>query len=113
MLEDWKRGTLAGGIVADRAGETATSRNGTHWTLQQFTTIAGHPWFALQQHNDAGIISQFTGYRHEVDAMCSKHGITPEELDPITEQEFFDRQKSPDEPEDDDFLAHFQNRPEP
>ena len=61
------------------------------WTVQQFTTIAGHPWYALQQHSDGGVLWQFTGYRHEIDALAARLAITPEELPPISEQDFFAR----------------------
>jgi len=62
------------------------------WTLQQFWTgLTGKPWYALQKQNDEGVIWQFTGYRHEIDAICTKHSITPEELPPTTEQEFLNR----------------------
>ncbi len=67
------------------------NRSESHWTLQQFTTKAGRPWYALQQHNDDGLLCQFTGYRHELEGIATKHGITPEELDPITKEEFFKR----------------------
>ncbi|MGO9440888.1 MAG: hypothetical protein ACLPXM_10125 [Terriglobales bacterium] len=66
----------------------------TIWTVQQFTTIAGHPWFALQQHNDAGILCQFTGYRHEIDALIARLAIVPEELSPLAEEDFFARCQS-------------------
>jgi hypothetical protein len=109
MLEDWERGTLAGGMVDD---SDSREGQGIIWTLQQFWTgPTGKPWYALQKQNDEGVLFQFTGYRHEVDEICQQHGVTPEELDPITEQEFYDRQKTPDEPEE--FQEHFQNRPEP
>jgi hypothetical protein len=64
---------------------------GTFWTLQQFTVICGKPWYALQRQNDEGVLWQYTGYRHEVDAFCRKHGVTPQELPPTTEEEFFRR----------------------
>ena len=64
------------------------------WTVQQFTTIAGHPWYALQQHSDGGVLWQFTGYRHEIDALAARLAITPEELPPISEQDFFARCRS-------------------
>lgn len=61
------------------------------WTMQQFTTVAGKPWFALQKQSDKGLLWQFTGYRHEIDRLCIKHGITPVRLPPTTEEEFFCR----------------------
>lgn len=64
------------------------SNDGTHWTVQQFSTVAGRPWFALQKHNDAGVIWQATGYRHEMETLCRNHSITPDELKPINEAEF-------------------------
>ena len=42
------------------------------WTVQQFTTVAGHPWYALQQHSDGGVLWQYTGYRHEIDALAEE-----------------------------------------
>ena len=62
-----------------------------NWTVQQFTFVAGRPWFALQQHSDGGVLWQYTGYRHEMDALAVRLGIEPEELDPIGEEEFFAR----------------------
>jgi hypothetical protein len=62
-----------------------------HWTLQQFATIAGHPWFALQRHSDAGVEQQFTGYRHEMEALAKQLGVQPEELPPTTAEEFLER----------------------
>jgi hypothetical protein len=64
---------------------------GTIWTLQQFTTVAGKPWYALQQHTDAGVERQYTGYRHEMDALCRELRIVPEALPPTTEEEFLRR----------------------
>lgn len=61
------------------------------WTLQQFATVAGQPWFALQFQSDGGVQMQFTGYRHEMDNLAGKLGITPEELPVITEEEYFAR----------------------
>ena len=61
------------------------------WTLQEFTTIAGRPYFALQMENDAGVQKRFTGYRHEMDALAADIGISAEQLDPIGEEEFFAR----------------------
>jgi hypothetical protein len=67
--------------------ETTYSR----WTFQEFTDIAGRPWFALSEENDAGVVRQFTGYRREMDALAAPLGIVPEELAPIEEGEFFAR----------------------
>jgi hypothetical protein len=64
---------------------------GALWTLQQFTEVAGKPWYALQRHSDAGIEWQYTGYRHEVDTLIRKLRIKPEELPPTTEEEFLSR----------------------
>jgi hypothetical protein len=61
------------------------------WTLQQFCTVAGRPWFALQQQTDEGVIWQATGYRQELDELCTRQGITPDELPPTTEEEFLKR----------------------
>lgn len=75
------------------------SGNGSHWTLQQFSTINGKPYYALQQHNDSGVVWQCTGYRHEIDAVTTKHRITPELLDPIDEEEFYSRAVTTEAPE--------------
>jgi hypothetical protein len=65
------------------------NNTGVYWTLQQFWTgPTGQPWCAVQQQTDQGVLWPFTSYRHEVDAICQKHGITPEELPPTTEEEF-------------------------
>jgi hypothetical protein len=74
---------------------------GVFWTLQQFWTgPTGKPWYALQKQNDEGVLQQFTGYRHEIDAICKEYGITPEELPPTTEEEFLKRAMGelPDDP---------------
>jgi hypothetical protein len=72
----------------------STEGRGIHWTLQQFWTgPTGKPWYALQKQTDEGVIYQFTGYRHEIDELCTRHGITPEELPPTTEEEFFRRSR--------------------
>ena len=65
------------------------TREGWHWTLQQFTTVCGKPWYALQVQTDAGVLRQWTGYRHEMDELSKKLGVEPEELPPTTEEEFF------------------------
>ena len=62
------------------------------WTLQEFTQVAGKPWFALQEHTDAGVQRQFSGYKHELAALCRKLRISPERLAPTTEEEFIKRQ---------------------
>lgn len=90
---------------------------GTLWTLQQFTTLAGRPWYALQQHSDAGIRHQLTGYRHEMEARARELRITPQELPPTTEEAFFhrgmaDREVSPQDDSDEGrFLARAQRLP--
>lgn len=66
----------------------------SRWTLQQFTTLPGGPWLALQEQDDAGIMRQFTGYRHELEAIARQLRVTPQELEPITEQEFLSRAAS-------------------
>ena len=75
---------------------------GAFWTLQQFWTgPTGKPWYALQKQTDEGVLWQFTGYRHEVDELCRKHRITPQELPPTTEEEFLRRSmgEMPEEPD--------------
>jgi hypothetical protein len=37
---------------------------------------------------------QFTGYRHEIDALAARLAIAPEQLPPISEQDFFARCRS-------------------
>ena len=62
---------------------------GVYWTLQQFWAgLTAQPWRALQQENDQGVLWPFTGYRHEVEAICQKRSITPEELPTTTKAEF-------------------------
>lgn len=70
------------------------------WTLQQFTTVAGQPWYALQQHSDGGVERQYTGYEHEMTALCRKLRVTPQVLPPTTEEEFLSRSQGdmPSEP---------------
>lgn len=75
----------------DRTADTASGADGSHWTVQQFTTVAGKPWFALQKHNDSGVVWQATGYRHEIESLCKLRNIQPEKLDPIDEEEFYRR----------------------
>jgi hypothetical protein len=73
---------------------------GTSWTLQEFTTVAGRPWYALQQHSDGGVERQYTGNKQEMDALCRKHRIRPQKLPPTTEEEFLSRAEGdmPQEP---------------
>jgi hypothetical protein len=59
------------------------------WTLQEFATVAGRPWFALQLQSDGGVELPFTGYRWEMDDVAAKLGIVPGELPAITEEDFF------------------------
>lgn len=61
------------------------------WTLQEFATVAGKPWYALQFQSDGGVEIQFTGYRSEMDELAVKLGIEPEELPAIAEDEFISR----------------------
>lgn len=62
------------------------------WTVQQFSVgPTGLPWLALQKHSDAGVEYQYTGHRWEIDNICAELGIIPEELAPISEQEFYAR----------------------
>jgi hypothetical protein len=70
------------------------------WTLQEFTTVAGKPWYALQKQNDGGIVWQFTGYLYEVIELAERIGVVPEELAPITEDEFFARLAVSEQAED-------------
>lgn len=65
--------------------------DGTYWTVQQFAVIAGRPWYALQERIGNDAIQQFTGHRSEIDALCCKFNIVPEELKPVTEEEFYSR----------------------
>lgn len=67
------------------------SENGEVHVLQRFATVAGRPWYALQRQHDGGVTRQWTGYRDEMDELALKLGIAPEELLPITEEEFFSR----------------------
>lgn len=65
--------------------------DGSVWTLQEFTQVAGKPWYALQQHSDAGVQRQYTGFDHEMTALCRTLRVTPERLPPTTEEEFLKR----------------------
>ncbi len=65
--------------------------DGTIWTLQEFTQIAGKLWYALQRHSDAGVQRQYTGFEHEMTALCRTLCITPERLPRTTEEEFLKR----------------------
>lgn len=73
---------------------------GTRWTLQEFTSVAGKPWYALQEQSDSGVERQFTGNKQEMDALCRKHRIRPQELPQTTEEEFLNRAQGdmPQEP---------------
>lgn len=78
--------------IAEATEDLLAPGQGSFWTLQQFSTgPTGKPWLALQQQNDAGVQWGTTGYRHEIDALCRKHGILPQELEPITEDEYYRR----------------------
>ena len=63
----------------------------TRWTLQQFTAIAGRPWYALQGRSGAGVERQYTGYAEELAELARHLGITPEVLPATTEADFFRR----------------------
>ena len=64
---------------------------GGFFAVQQFTTINRKPWFALQRRSGAGVVQQWTGYRHEMEELIRRLGVTPEELAPTTEDELFTR----------------------
>jgi hypothetical protein len=64
---------------------------GTFWTLQQYDDIGGKAWYALLEHDDAGVLRGWTGYRREMDALARTLNITLRELPPTTAQEFFMR----------------------
>jgi len=59
-----------------------------YWTVQQFTTVAGRPWFALQLQSDGGVDRQYTGYFHEMKHLAAELGVTPQVRAPTTEEEF-------------------------
>ena len=61
------------------------------WTLQEVTTLAGKPWYALLLQSDDGVERQHMGYRWETDARAVELGIVPEKLPAITAMEFFSR----------------------
>ncbi len=77
--------------MGGEADKPDTAGEGTYWTVQQFTTIAGKPWYALQQREGDQAIQKFTGDRDEIDRLCRKFKIEPQELEPVTEEEFFSR----------------------
>lgn len=85
----------------DRAGKTDS---GVFWTVQQFTTLPGGPWYSLHKQNDDGVQWGMTGYRQGIDAFLQKHRITAQELSPITEAEYY-RRMSGDLPEEPDTRA--------
>jgi hypothetical protein len=78
--------------MARRSAWASAARSST--VSAHATTVASHPWFALQQHSDDVVLWQFTGYRNEIDALAARLAITPEELPPISEQDFFARCRS-------------------
>ena len=63
----------------------------TSWTLQQFDNLNGKPWCALLQHDAAGVLRGWTGYRPELEALARILNITPRELPVTTSEEFFIR----------------------
>jgi hypothetical protein len=77
--------------MGGRVDKPDSGGEGTYWTVQQFATIAGKPWYALQQREGDHAIQQFTGNRDEINRLCGKFRITPRALEPVTEEEFFSR----------------------
>jgi len=70
-------------------GKLATA--GEHWTLQQFTEVAGEPWYVLQEYSTGFVERQWTGGLREIDALVHKMGIAPEKLPPTTGKQFYRR----------------------
>jgi len=73
----------------------------SQWTLQQFNTIGGQPWMALQEHaTDGSVTRQLTGYEHEVRELATHLQVTPLELPATTQVEFLSQHlTNPDERE--------------
>jgi hypothetical protein len=83
-----EKGTLAAAQMMKHGGGDHDS-DGSFWTLQQFWTgPTGLPWYALQKQNDKGVIWGTTGYRHQLEPIWQKLGVTPQELPPISEEEY-------------------------
>jgi len=69
------------------------------WTLQQFTEVAGKPWYALAERDEKGnVVRQFTGNRGEMDEFAQQHGLKPRELPAIAESRFLAEQMKSAEP---------------
>ncbi|HWF65970.1 MAG TPA: hypothetical protein VN670_01620 [Acidobacteriaceae bacterium] len=73
------------------ANSADSGGSGTFWTLQQYDDVGGNAWFALLEHDTAGVLRGWTGYRPELDALARILNVTPRELPPTTAQEFFMR----------------------
>jgi hypothetical protein len=74
-----------------RAGWNPRKKQRSTWTLQQYTMVAGHPWFALQHRVGGKLIRQYNGYRGEMEDLARRLKVRPRILPPTTEKKFFSR----------------------
>jgi len=73
--------------------ETLHERVSGEWTLQQFSEVAGKPWYALAERDEKGnVVRQFTGNRGEMDEFARQHGLKPRELPATAESQFLSEQ---------------------
>jgi hypothetical protein len=59
------------------------------WTIRQYAVLHRTPMFALTASDHNGVMLSFSGTRQEMDEAARLQGAKPEELPPITEEEFF------------------------
>jgi len=79
----------------------------TRWTLQEFSANpVGEPMLALKEHNESGeVLRGFTGTREELGQIIAERQIKPEELEPISEAEYYRRELERIEPSDTERVA--------
>lgn len=77
-------------LILERQG-IANDDAKTFWTLQQYDEISGNAWHALLEHDAAGVLRGWTGYRAELDSLARILNVTPRELPPTTPLGFFSR----------------------
>ncbi len=83
----------AGLTLREAQLETLSQRVSGEWTLQQFSEVAGKPWYALAERDETGnVVRQFTGYRGEMDEFARQYGLKPRELPAIAESQFLSEQ---------------------
>jgi hypothetical protein len=89
----------AGLTLREAQLETLSERVCGGWTLQQFSEVAGKPWYALAERDETGnVVRQFTGYRGEMDEFARQYGLKPRELPAIAESQFLAEQMKSGEP---------------